>query len=92
MDNDNNVFSMIAGGKPEKTEDEDNGLPTNSYVIEDIVGNEHYADGFLVFTSQHIAVMQDRGKGAIPVLVLPLDQVRVAEIVNDEVEDEEAPF
>lgn len=62
--------------------------PENDYVICTVDGDELYGTGFLVFTSHHIAVMRDIEQGALPVLVVPLDKVKFAEIV----ENEEAPF
>lgn len=85
MDNDN-VFSIVPGGAAKE-----DGLPTNQYILEDITGKEYASEGFLIFTAQHVAVMRDIGKGAIPVLVMPLTQLRVAEIYEDDAEAE-LPF
>lgn len=82
-----NVFQILAGGKanddtPAATE---SATKLNEYRIIDVGGNEHYADGFLIFTSQHVAVMQDGPDGAaLPVLVMPLTEVRRAELVEDD--------
>lgn len=84
---DDNVLSFVKGGKPEA----DAGLPDNRYIIEDIEGEEYAVEGFLIFTSQHVAVMRDEGTGAIPVLVLPLNRLKVAELY-DEDEDDVSPF
>lgn len=65
-------------------ESDTDGIPTNEYVIEDINGNLHYAEGFLLFTSHHVAVMRDIGAGALPILVMPLDKVFAAELVEDD--------
>lgn len=86
MDNDN-VFSLVPGGAAKE-----DGLPSNRYVLEDIDGHEYGAEGFLIFTAQHIAVMRDIGKGAIPVLVMPLTQLKVAEIYEDDEAEAELPF
>lgn len=82
MNDDDNVltFGQIKGGKA----DEDDGIPENNYIVTDIDGVEFPATGFLIFTPHHCAVMQDKGKGAIPVLVLPLLRVAAAEMVEDE--------
>lgn len=83
-----NTFRLITGGKTEETpsvQPTTNILPQNAYSIIDIDGNEHFAEGFLVFTSQHIAIMRDTGGGnGLPVLVMPLDQVRIAELLEDD--------
>lgn len=86
-DNDNIVpFGQVKGGKDDGNETK---LPENEYRIVDNNGHEYYAYGFLVFTTQHVAVMRDNGKGAIPVIVMPLSNVWVAEMVDDE---DELPF
>ena len=84
-DENNNIinFSVVNGGKQEQVAP-DNEIPCNTYSVMDRDGIEHFADGFLVFTSQHIAIMKDDGKGSLPVLVIPLDHVAFAEIVPDE--------
>lgn len=95
-DENNNIvkFGTVQGGKAQ-TEDES--IPVNEYVIvtrtDDGGTEEHYAEGFLLFTSQHIAVMRDTGAGALPVLVVPLTQVLLAQLVeDDEILDDEIPF
>lgn len=84
-------FGAISGGKDEETEDK---IPHNDYVIIDNDGNEFDVNGFLIFTPNHLAVMQDVGAGAIPALVLPLGRVKVAALaaVLGEPEDEALPF
>lgn len=78
-----NIFSIVKGGA---TEEQDDNLPVNSYVIVDVDNEEYFGSGFLVFTSQHVAVMQETDKGAIPTLVVPLHRVKVTELI---VEDED---
>lgn len=86
MDDDetNNVFRFgsVNGGKGGS--DAESSIPINDYVLTDVDNQELYATGFLVFTSQHVAVMRDYGKGAIPVLVVPLDRTKYAELVEDD--------
>jgi hypothetical protein len=84
--NDNkNVFQILAGGKTEDvTLAVEPGTPVNEYVIIDKDGQEHFAEGFLIFTSQHVAIMRDAPDGALPVLVMPLSDVKRAELVEDE--------
>lgn len=84
-DNDNIVpFGAIKGGKgdgPDETVDD--GIPINDYIITDIDNQEFAATGFLIFTSHHLAIMRDNGKGAIPIMVFPIDRVKVAELYED---------
>jgi len=85
MDNDNNnIFKVMPGGKAANQSDQ---FPTDTYAIVCKNGRELLADGFLIFTSQHVTVMRDKGKGAIPVLLVPLIDIEFAEIVDDD-EDE----
>lgn len=81
---DDNVFRFgsIQGGKTEDTDAD--ALPINEYVIVTHNGEEHFAEGFLLFTSQHIAVMRETPEGALPVLVVPLVQVVFAQLVEDD--------
>lgn len=85
---DDNVFrfGQIKGGKDGGgPEEEEPGIPVNDYVISDVDGEEFYATGFLIFTSHHLAIMRDDGKGAIPVLVLPINRVKAAEIYEEDI-------
>lgn len=77
-------FGVVNGGKTEETEDS---IPTLPYILEDIDGNQFPAEGFLIFTSQHVAIMRDTGKGAVPVMVVPLNRLKVAELFEDDEED-----
>lgn len=103
MSEDNNdepkkVFRILDGGKLEAMNpgagDDEPGIPQNDYVIVDIWGEEHFASGFLLFTSQHVAVMRDQGDGALPIIVFPLGNVKYA-VLDEEDLDEvqvEMPF
>jgi hypothetical protein len=87
MDN-GNIFrpTIFAGGK-EHTESEEphTQFPSNDYVITDMQGFEWYATGFLIFTSHHVAIMKSTGEGtAIPALIIPIGNVKAAELVEDE--------
>jgi hypothetical protein len=85
MEDDNNVFrpfQTVKGGKGEE-----NSLPINDYVIVDIDNNEFYGTGFLIFTPYHLAIMRDRGGGAVPVICVPINRVKVAEL-DEEIHDE----
>lgn len=73
--------------KPNKTGDNvETGekFPENNYVITDIDDEDFFARGFLIFTPHHCAIMNDLGSGAVPVLVVPLIRVKVAEMVTEE--------
>lgn len=78
MDN----IHVFQGGKATPSDEKE--LPTNDYEITTKNGNIYYATGFMIFTSQHVAVMQDNGNGAIPVFVTSLDNLDVAELLEDE--------
>lgn len=87
-----NVFRLgsVKGGKDGS---EAEAIPETEYVIVTKDNTEYFATGFLLFTSQHIAVMRDTGAGALPILVVPLTEVKMAEIVEiDEDEEDEIPF
>lgn len=83
----NNIFRIVPGGATEDPSDDN--LPVNSYVITTATGREYFGEGFLVFTSQHVAVMKETPKGAIPALVIPLTNVESAELIEDEELDED---
>ncbi len=61
-------------------------IPQHNYRIVDITGKEYDAFGFLLFTSQHVAIMRDSGEGALPILVFGLDKVQYAKILEDQPE------
>lgn len=83
--NNDNVFRLgaVQGGK------DTDSIPEDNYVVTDIDGMEFYATGFMIFTPHHLAIMKDEGRGAIPVLVVPIGRVRAAEL-SEEVDDDEA--
>lgn len=83
----NNVIRIVRAENPANDVPQvDEGIPTNTYRIVNIQNEEQIATGFLLFTSQHVAVMRDDGKGAIPVLVLPLNMCKFAELMPDQPE------
>lgn len=91
---DKNVFRILDGGKERNVTaivPDSDSIPQNPYVITDVDGEEYYADGFLLFTSQHMAVMRDNAAGALPILVVPLHRVKSAELVEDD-EELDLPF
>lgn len=94
MDNDNggNIFSMVNGGKNGAAPVTET-LPQNDYAITDMSGDVFFAHGFCIFTTHHVAVMLDdgKGKGAIPVLVVPLTNVKAVELDEDD-DEETLPF
>ena len=80
MDNDNIVpFGQVKGGKPDEAE-----IPMNEYIIVDLQGRDFYHVGFLLFTSQHVAIMQERGGHTVPVFMAPLSNISFVEVIDDE--------
>lgn len=77
-DNDNNVIHIVASN-----EDKTPAVPQYEYRVNYMDGNTSKAAGFLIFTTQHVAIMRDEGEGAVPVLVVPTSMVRSVEIVED---------
>lgn len=96
-DDNGNVFQFgsVQGGKGTPEKESESGIPVNDYVVVDVDDESWYATGFLIFTPHHLAIMFDSGNGAgaIPVLVLPINRVKAAELYEDDTaEDEELPF
>lgn len=81
-DNDNIIpFGSVNTTKPEEV------TPEYDYKI-DTKDNETYiARGFLIFTPQHIAVMRPLEEGALPVLILPLETIKSARLMEDVQQD-----
>lgn len=78
--NDDNIipFGQVAGGK----EPDDEAVPVNLYEIMDIDGVSHQAEGFLIFTPQHVAIMRPLDEGALPLVIFPLSFVKYAKIAD----------
>lgn len=91
---DKNVFRIMDGGVKEgpATQPAEETIPQNPYRITTVNGKEYYAEGFLLFTAQHVAVMRDTGEGALPILVVPLGMVDNAQIVDPSEATVEMPF
>ena len=90
-----NRFRTIDGGAPtapSPTEPEEKKISEHTYAILDINGQEWLTSGFLIFTSHHVAIMRETDEGAVPVFVMPLDRVCVAEMVPESELEEAAPF
>jgi hypothetical protein len=81
MDDNKFPFGVVKGGKGDEDSE---ALPEDNYAILDMDDNEFFGTGFLVFTPYHVAIMRDKGKGAVPVLLLPLNRVKIAEVVDEE--------
>lgn len=78
MSDDNIIrFGSVQGGK---TDDEK--FPNHQYEIIDIDDNEFYAEGYLIFTSHHVCVMEDSDNGPVAALMIPLHRVKVVEIAD----------
>lgn len=87
MNDDNNIiqFGSISGGKTKG-----GAFPTNPYVIYDIDDKDYYAEGYLIFTSHHVCIMEEHDDGPVAGLMVPLSRVRLVTIVDDDYEDNEA--
>lgn len=84
---DDNIFSIHQGGKAANEEET---LPQNDYYITDVDDEDYFGTGFCIFTTHHVAIMKDTGKGAIPVVVIPLLRIKSVELVEDD--EVELPF
>lgn len=80
-----NIFRLVSNNDNVTEEPQSETLPVNRYVFVDHERNEvgEY-EGFLVFTAQHVAVMREQDQGAIPVAVMPLANLFIAELVEDD--------
>lgn len=80
MSDDNIIqFGSFDGGKSDKDM-----FPSNPYIIEDIDGNVYGAEGYLIFTSQHVCIMESTEDGAIPSVMIPLIRLKVVELTEDD--------
>ncbi len=86
MSDDNKVFRLgsVKGGK---NDGEDHSIPVNNYVITDIDDDDFFGTGFVIFTAHHLAVMQDSSAGAVPVLVMPINRVKICEIIENSADE-----
>lgn len=91
MSDKDNIFTMVPGSKLPGGPKEEDTLPVYDYIIVDFDGNEFPGAGFLIFTSAHVAIMKDNGSGAIPIVVVPLDRVKVAALASN-LDQAELPF
>lgn len=84
--NDDNVLPFGKRQAPSQSTSTEtgDGFPENNYVVVDIDNEEYFGSGFLIFTPHHCAIMKDFGKGAVPILVVPLIRVKSAEMVDDD--------
>lgn len=75
-------FGTITGGK-EVEEQEDTKLPPqHDYMVVDLDDNAFEVNGFLIFTTHHLAIMKNDGDGVIPALVLPFERVKAAGLTS----------
>jgi hypothetical protein len=75
------LFRVVEGNTPpvEATE------RTTTYAIMTTDNVEYVREGFLIFTAQHVAVMRELSdNNSIPILVLPLNQVKVVDLIEDD--------
>lgn len=86
MSDDNIIkFGSLPGGKSEST-DKDK-FPSHPYVIEDVDGDDHFATGYLIFTSHHVCIMEEGDNGPVTALMVPLDRVKLVYLVPEDAED-----
>lgn len=90
-DTDDNIIRIVSSKEDPRATTAEPTIPQFQYRLNYQNGEYSQAHGFLVFTSQHVAVMRDDGTGAIPILVAPLENVVYASIV-EEPEQEPLPF
>jgi hypothetical protein len=90
IDPKDNIIRIVSSN--EDSAGNENTIPQSDYRLNFVNGEFAEAYGFLVFTSQHVAIMRDNGTGAIPILVAPLGTVQYANIVETEDTNDELPF
>lgn len=84
MDDENNVFQFgtIQGGKANEPKEKE--FPTNPYVIVDIDDHEWEFDGYLIFTSQHIAIMEEGDEnGPVTAFMMPIGRLKFVSLIED---------
>ena len=76
---DDNVmkFGVFDGGKDDKEQ-----FPSNPYSIEDIDGNVYSAEGYLIFTSQHVCIMENNDAGPVTSIMIPLHRLKIVELAD----------
>lgn len=87
-DNDDNVikFGSHVGGN--KTPDAKEEFPAYPYVIVDIDDNEYFYDGYLIFTTHHVCIMEDGGeKGPVTGFMMPMHRVKLVSLVDEEIDE-----
>lgn len=85
MDDDNNIikFGSIEGGKSGDKE-----FPANPYVIVDIDDIEYDCEGYLIFTTHHVCIMEEGDEnGPVTALMIPMSRVKRVFIDDSETED-----
>lgn len=78
-DDDNNIyrFGAIDGGKTEEKE-----FPAHPYVIFDIEGDEHFYEGYLIFTTHHVCIMEEGPDGPVTGFMIPMNRVKHVELLE----------
>ena len=88
---DKNVFELLSGGKQQLADDDK--LPETDYCLTLHDRTQVFGHGFMIFTTNHVAIMSDTGAGSIPVAMVPLSNLAYAQTCDDEdYDEEEAPF
>lgn len=79
MSDDNNIirFGSIDGGRQEEKE-----FPANPYVVRDVDDVEHYYEGYLIFTTHHVCIMEDGDNGPVTGFMIPMSRVKDVQLVE----------
>lgn len=81
MSDDNIIqFGSIQGDKKADKE-----FPSNPYLIVDIDDNEFYYDGYLIFTTHHVCIMEegDDDNGPVTGFMIPMHRVKLVSLDPD---------
>lgn len=91
MSDDTKIINIGEVKKMREEEKKANKVPTFTYVLINHDGEEFVDEGYLIFTAQHVAVMRDLGDiGSVPATVMPLTEVKIVQVVNDDEEQDTA--
>ena len=81
MDDNIVQFGQVKSGKSDEK------FPSHPYAIIDIDGDEHYAEGYLIFTSHHVCVMEDSDNGPVTAIMVPLERTKLVSLLAEDDED-----
>lgn len=82
MSDDNIIsFGTIKGDKADKE------FPSRTYVIVDVDDIEYEYEGYLIFTTHHVCIMEEDGdNNPITGFMMPMHRVKLVSLADDEVE------